>query len=177
MKNGRGANCGCRGRCAIITHMASYNKANMKQIGKSGDWRSLGLPSLRDIEYDPPMAKTKIADAYRRLRAGETVSNPFGETLFADRRTLAHLAKTGRRPSELSARMSELDAAEETVRNPHEIGRGTQKSRRIYIRMVSLPNGGKVINAVDETDHVLSWHSNAAQYDYWRKGTLLYLRA
>ena len=64
--------------------MASYNNANMKQIGKNGDWRSLGLPSLRDIEYDVPMTKTKIADA---------------------------------------------------------------------------------------------WHSNAFQYDYWRKGTLLYLRA
>ena len=157
--------------------MASYNNANMKQIGKNGDWRSLGLPSLRDIEYDVPMTKTKIADAYRRLRIGETVVNPFGETLFVDRRTLAHLAKTGRSPSELSVRMSELDAAEETVRNPHEIWRGMQKSRRIYIRMVSLQNGGKVINSVDETDHVLSWHSNAFQYDYWRKGTLLYLRA
>lgn len=157
--------------------MASYTKANLKQVGKSGDWRSLGLPSLRDIEYDSPMTKTKIADAYRRLRAGEMVLNPFGETLFVDRRTLAHLAKTGRRPSELSVRMSELDAAEETVRNPHEIWRGTQKSRRIYIRMVLLRNGGKVINAVDETDHVLSWHSNAVHYDYWRKGTLLYLRA
>ena len=157
--------------------MASYNKAKMKQVGKSGDWRSLGLPSLRDIEYDLPMPKTRIADAYRRLRVGETVLNPFGEMLFVDRRTLAHLAKTGRRPSELSVRMAELDAAEETVRNPHEIWRGTQKSRRIYIRMVSLPSGGKVINAVDETNHVLSWHSNAVQYDYWRKGTLLYLRA
>ena len=49
-------------------------------------------------------------------------------------------------------------------------------ARRIYIRMVSLPSGGKVINAVDEADHVLSWHSNATHYDYWRKGTLLYLR-
>ena len=56
----------------------------MKQVGKSGDWRSLGLPSLRDIEYDPPRTKTKIADAYRRLRVGETVLNPFGEMLFVD---------------------------------------------------------------------------------------------
>ena len=157
--------------------MASYNRANMKQVGKTGDWKSLSLPSLRDIEYDPPIVKTKISAAYRRLRAGEVVKNPFGETLFADRRTLTHLSKPGRRPSELAVRLSELDAAEETVRNPHEIWRGEQKTRRIYIRMVSLPSGGKVINAVDETDHVLSWHSNATHYDYWRKGTLLYLRA
>ena len=157
--------------------MASYGKENLKQIGKTGNWQSLGLPSLRNIEYDPPIAKTKISDAYRRLRRGETVSNPFGEILFADHRTLAHLAKRGRKPSELAARLSELDAAEQTVRNPHEIWRGEQKSRRIYIRMVSLQNGGKVVNAVDESQHVLSWHSNASQYDYWRKGTLLYLRA
>ena len=156
--------------------VASYNKANVNQIGKSGNWKSLGLPSLRDIEHDPPITKTRISDAYRRLRSGETVVNPFGDTLYVDKRTLAHLAKRGRRPPELAARLSELDAAEETVRHPHEIWRGEQKSRRIYIRMATLPNGGKVINAVDETDRVLSWHSNASQYDYWRKGTLLYLR-
>ena len=153
-----------------------YSKVNVKQIGRNGNWKSLGLPSLRDIEYDPPITKTRISNAYKRLRAGETVVNPFGETLFVDKRTLAHLAKRGRRPSELAVRLSELDAAEETVRHPHKVWRGEQKSRRIYIRMVSLPNGGKVINAVDEADHVLSWHSNASQYDYWRKGTLLYLR-
>lgn len=155
---------------------ASYNNANMKQIGRGGNWKSLGLPPLRDIEYDPPVVKTRIAEAYKRLRKGETVLNPFGEKLFVDKRTLAHLAKRGRRPSELAARLSELDAAEETVRHPHEIWRGEQRSRRIYIRMVSLMGGGQVINAVDEAEHVLSWHSNSSQYDYWRKGTLLYLR-
>ena len=125
-----------RGTFVIIRGMAgSYNKANVNQIGKRGNWKSLGLPSLRDIEYDPTITKTRISDAYRRLRAGET------------------------------------------VRHPHEVWQGEQKTRRIYIRMVSLPNGGKVINAVDETNHVLSWHSNASQYDYWRKGTLLFLRA
>ena len=166
-----------RGTFVIIRDMAgSYNKANVNQIGKRGNWKSLGLPSLRDIEYDPAITKTRISDAYRRLRAGETVINPFGDTLFVDKRTLAHLSKRGRTPSELAARLSELDAAEETVRHPHEVWQGEQKTRRIYIRMVSLPNGGKVINAVDETNHVLSWHSNASQYDYWRKGTLLFLR-
>lgn len=156
--------------------MSSYNNHNFKQIGQNGNWQSLGLPPLREIDHDPPMPKTKISEAYKRLRAGETVCNPFGESLHVDKRTLAHLAKRGRTQTELAVRLSELDIAEETVRNPHEIWIGQQRNRRIYIRMISLANNAKVINAVDEADHVLSWHSNASHYDYWRKGTLAYLR-
>ena len=115
------------------------------RVARNGlNLQAIGLPSLRDIEYDPAITKTRISDAYRRLRAGETVINPFGDTLFVDKRTLAHLSKRGRSPSELAARLSELDAAEETVRHPHEVWQGEQKTRRIYIRMVSLPNGERL---------------------------------
>jgi len=154
----------------------SYSAANLEAIGRTGDWKSLGLPPLREIDYDSPIVKTRVSEAYRRLRYGEIVINPFGERLHADRRTLAHLAKRGRSQPELAVRLSELDAAEETVRNPHEIWIGLQRNRRIYIRMTAMPNGAKVINTVDETDHVLSWHSNSSHYDYYRKGKLVYLR-
>ena len=50
----------------------------------------------------------------------------------------------------------------------------TQQKKQCAIRM----KFGKESKRPGEftTDHVLSWHSNASQYDYWRKGTLLFLR-
>ena len=36
--------------------------------------------------------------------------------------------------------------------------------------------GKAVLNAVDEVDHVLSWHSNDKSFDHWRRGRLLYVR-
>ena len=45
------------------------------------------------------------------------------------------------------------------------------------MQVMKKVNGSKVINAVDEDkDHVISWHSNTNQLDYYRSGKLIYVR-
>ena len=156
---------------------SDYTDEQRKKVGERGAWDTLGLPPLRDLTPDEPVSKTEIAEAMRRIQAGETVKNPFGEELAVDQRAFKHLTKKGRDQAELRTRLAELDFAEETVRHPHEIWMDESNGRRKYVRYTKIDGGRKVINAVDETtDHVYSWHSNAYSLDHYRNGRLLYVR-
>ena len=132
---------------------------------------------MRDIPADEPITLTKKEEARARILRGETVTNPFGEKLKIDHRSLAHLAKKGRRQIELDNRLRSLDAARATVENPHEIWEDPNTGRRKYVRITNDPSGRRVIHAVDESrDMVLSWHTNTTSFDHYRNGTLLWIR-
>ena len=151
-----------------------YSEENAKKIGQKGDYKSLGLPPARDIPPDQAMPKVNTADAKARIMAGETVHSPLGEDLAIDKRTLKHLANHSQEDFEKRLRL--LDEARETVEHPHEIWADEKHGRRVYMRMYQDPSGNAVLNAVDEVDHVLSWHSNDRSFDHWRRGRLLYVR-
>jgi len=154
-----------------------YTDAHRAVIGKRGDWKSLGLPAGRDIPADPPTPKTGIAEARERLKKSESIINPLGETLRMDEETYTHLSKKGRKQKEIQNRLAELDAARVTMENPHEIWRDEKRKRNVYIRMTTGDNGKLAINAVSENNgHVLSWHKNSQQFDYFRKGRFVYVR-
>ena len=156
---------------------AGYTDDNRKAVGKTGDWKSLGLPAGRDVPPDPPTPKVQIATAKERLAKGETVTNPLGDTLALDARTLKHINKKGRTEFEVKNRLQELDAAKITLERPHEIWTSDGGETRKYVRFEEVAGGGKVINAVEESQyHVMSWHSNTIRLDYYREGTLLYVR-
>lgn len=154
-----------------------YSKKQREAIGKTGDWHSLNLPPLRDIPADEPITLTKKDEARSRIEKGETVSNPFGETLHIDHRSLAHLVKKGRKQAEIDDRLQSLDAARATVENPQEIWKDPKSGRRKYVRITNNPSGRRVIHAVDESeDLVLSWHTNTSSFDHYRNGELLWIR-
>lgn len=156
-----------------------YSANQRAKIGQNGTWQTLGLPAMRDIPPDDPIPLTKIEDARERIKNGETVTNPFGENLAIDNRSLGHINKKGRSPKQLQDKLQSLDAARETVAHPHEIwyDEGNPKNRRAYVRITVDPTGRRVVNAVDEGfDHVLSWHTNDTSFDHYRKGKLLWIR-
>jgi len=156
-----------------------YTKFQRDKIGQVGDWKTLNLPAMRDIPADPPIPLNKIEDARARIAAGETVTNPFGETLSIDNRCLSHIDRKGRNPKQLQDKLQSLDAAKETFEHPHEIwhDESNPKNLRTYVRITLDPTGRRVVNGVDEgTDHVLSWHTNDVSFDHYRKGRLLWIR-
>jgi hypothetical protein len=159
---------------------AGYTAEHRAKVGQDGDWESLGLPSLRDITPDEPRGegKTKIADARKRIDAGETVKIPLGDELTIDKRTTDHWRLTKKSADDIRERLQYLlDEAEGTIEKPHEIWQGGGKHKGTsYIRVVKSPSGRYVINVAEMKDGVVSWHMNETHYDFWRKGKLLYVR-
>ena len=157
----------------------TYTAEHRAKIGHDGDYKSLGLPSLRDITPDEPRGegKTKIPDARKRIAAGETVKSPLGDELAIDKRTTDHWKRTKKTAAEIKERLQHLDEAEATITKPHEIWQGGGKHKGTsYIRVVKSPSGRYVINVAEMRDGVVSWHMNETHYDFWRKGKLLYVR-
>ena len=157
----------------------TYTAEHRAKIGQDGDYKSLGLPSLRDITPDEPRGegKTKIPDARKRIAAGETVKSPLGDELTIDKRTTDHWKRTKKTAAEIKERLQHLDEAEATITKPHEIWQGGGKHKGTsYIRVVKSPSGRYVINVAEMRDGVVSWHMNETHYDFWRKGKLLYVR-
>jgi hypothetical protein len=155
---------------------SGYTAEHRAKIGQTGDWRSLGLPAMRDITPDPPITFNKEAEAKARIMRGETVTNPFGDVLHIDKRSMGHIGKKGRDPRQLSDKLQSLDGARETVEHPHEIWMG-DNGRRLYVRITAESNGRRVVNAVEQSpDLLLSWHTNPVSYDHYRHGELQWLR-
>ena len=157
----------------------TYTAEHRAKVGQAGDYKSLGLPSLRDITPDEPRGegKTKIPDARKRIAAGETVKSPLGDELTIDKRTTDHWKRTKKTAAEIKERLQHLDEAEATITKPHEIWQGGGKHKGTsYIRVVKSPSGRYVINVAEMKDGVVSWHMNETHYDFWRKGKLLYVR-
>ena len=145
-------------------------------VGKSGDWKSLGLKPGREIKGDKPVEQISQGEAIAKMKAGDTVKNPLGETLRIDEYTYKHINKKGRNQKEASMRLREYQQMKDAVSHPHEIWMDEKSKRRKYVQFLEL-NGKMVINAVDEyNNHILSWHSNSTTYDYYRVGKLIYLR-
>lgn len=157
------------GACHHRNHAAN-------QVGKSGDWKSLGLKPGRDIKGDAPAEAIFAEEARELIRKGDTVKNPLGDTLKIDERTYKHINKKGRSQEEVLVRLREYPQMKACISNPHEIWMDEKTGRRKYVQFLEV-NGGKVINAVDEDkNHILSWHSNMNRLDYYRKGKLIYVR-
>ena len=155
---------------------SGYTAEHRAKIGQTGDWRSLGLPAMRDITPDPPITFNKEAEAKARIMRGETVTNPFGDVLHIDKRSMGHIGKKGRDPRQLSDKLQSLEGARETVEHPHEIWMG-DNGRRLYVRITAESNGRRVVNAVEQSpDLLLSWHTNPVSYDHYRHGELQWLR-
>lgn len=154
----------------------TYTAEHRAKIGQTGDWKSLGLPAMRDIPPDPPIVFNKEAEAKARIMRGETVTNPFGDVLHIDQRSMGHIGKKKRSPKQLSDKLRSLDGARETVEHPHEIWLG-DNGRRLYVRITAESNGRRVVNAVEQSpDLLLSWHTSPESYDHYRHGELQWLR-
>lgn len=154
----------------------TYTAEHRSKIGQTGDWKSLGLPAMRDIPPDPPIVFNKEAEAKARIMRGETVTNPFGDVLHIDQRSMGHIGKKKRSPKQLSDKLRSLDGARETVEHPHEIWLG-DNGRRLYVRITAESNGRRVVNAVEQSpDLLLSWHTSPESYDHYRHGELQWLR-
>lgn len=137
------------GTCSHRNHAAN-------QVGKSGDWKSLGLKAGRDIAGDKPVDSIFADEARAIIRRGDTVKNPLGDTLIIDERTYKHINKKGRSQKETALRLREYPQMKATISNPHEIWLDEKTGRRKYVQFLEV-NGRKVINAVDEDNsHVLS---------------------
>ncbi len=157
------------GACHHRNHAAN-------QVGKSGDWKSLGLKPGRDIKGDAPAEAIFAEEARELIRKGDTVKNPLGDTLKIDERTYKHINKKGRSQKDVETRLREYPQMKACISTPHEIWEDEATGRRKYVQFLEV-NGRKVINAVDEDqDHILSWHSNTTRLDYYRTGKLLYVR-
>ena len=86
-----------------------YTAEHRAKIGQSGTWQTLGLPAMRDIKADPPIKFNVEAEAKARIMRGETVTNPFGDVLHIDKRSMGHIGKKGRDPRQLSDKLRSLD--------------------------------------------------------------------
>jgi hypothetical protein len=152
------------------------NPASPPEAGKSGTWKTLGRPPTRKLPVDPSTPKNKIGEAETRIKRGETVKNPFGETLLIDKETYAHLSQRGKRKvSQLHERLEHLDVARKTIENPCEVWKNGKT--RGYIRIERDGRGMKSINAVEVAGKtVQSWHINPHGHDHYREGTLEYVR-
>ena len=157
----------------------SYTEEQRAKVGQTGDWQSLGLPAMRDIEADPPTAKNEIADAERRISEGIEVTTPLGDTATVNKETVKHWHKAKHSPAAIRERMQHLDAALETLKHPHEIWHDSAGKKNLFVRITENTPGRKVINAVEDmrpSEGYVSWHVNTERYDYYRKGELLWLR-
>jgi hypothetical protein len=155
---------------------SGYTAAHRAKVGQRGNWKTLGLPSGKDLPCDPKTPDTDLAAARKRLKKGETVKTPFGEELHFDAETRRHLFE-GRPQEKIEEKLKDLDAAKKAMERPHEIWLNERSKRKSYIRFERDGNGRRVVNAVDATGgHVYSWHSSARSFDHYREGKLLYVR-
>ena len=162
--------------CAAKEGGKDGDKTKESPIGKVGNWKDLGLKPGREIKGDEPVKAMDVKAAVELMKAGDSVTNPFGETLTIDEETYKHLNKKGRKHEELIARLKEYNQMKAAVSHPHEVWFNTKGNRRLYVQFLSV-QGGKVINAVEENNnHIQSWHSNRVSLDHYRHGKLLYVR-
>lgn len=153
-----------------------YTQENRSKIGQTGDWATLGLPPMRDIPADEAIEVNDKDETKKRILQGETVVNPFGETLPIDQRCLKHFGKKRRSQEQLDDKLEHLDAARATIERPHEIWIDEVTDRRKYVKVMLDPSGRRIVNAVDEIDHVFSWHTNDHSLDHYRNGKLIWIR-
>ena len=153
-------------------------EAKKTPIGKTGDWKSLGLPPGKDLQAVPAEPKISPAEALERLRRGETVADPLGRDIRFGLDAEKHIDKKGRDAEELKLRLQSLNRAEATVRDPLEIWRDPDNGREKYIRLIlDKETGRMVLNVVTEKESITySWHSNAVSLDHYRNGILLYIK-
>lgn len=162
--------------CAAKEGGKDGDKTKESPIGKVGNWKDLGLKPGREIKGDEPVKAMDVKAAVELMKAGDSVTNPFGETLTIDEETYKHLNKKGRKHEELITRLKEYNQMKAAVSHPHEIWFDEKGERRLYVQFLSV-QGGKVINAVEENNnHIQSWHSNRVSLDHYRRGRLLYVR-
>lgn len=147
-------------------------------IGRRGTWKELGLPDGKDIPPDPAEPKISVAEAKERLAKGEEVTDPLGRGIHFGEKAAKHLGKKGRAIAEEEIRLTNLNRAEATIKNPHEIWRDESSGREKYVRFAKDRSSGKtVLNVVTEGGKdAYSWHSSAVSFNHYRRGELLYLR-
>ncbi len=145
-------------------------------IGHKGDWKSAGFKSGAEMPTDTAAKTITAKEGISRLRKGESVKSPLGDTLHFDDVTRKHLYQ-GRDRGKAAERLRELDQVRAAIENPHEIWQSPKSGRRSYVHFTTDTKGRRVLNAVDEAGgHVYAWHSSASSFDHWRKGGLLYVR-
>jgi len=155
---------------------SGYTKEHREKVGQRGDYKSLGLPPLRDIPPDEPMGKTKIAEAKARIVKGESITDPLGESHEISGKTIDHWKATKKSDDDIAKRLQALDEAERTIEKPHEIWKNPDGKGQAFIRIVKSASGKAVVNVAEKKDGTVSWHLNDERFDYWRKGVLAYVR-
>ena len=155
---------------------SGYTAAHRAKIGQKGDYKSLGLPPLRDIIPDDPIGKTKIVEAKARIAKGETITDPLGDRHEISPKTTRHWDAKHKSAEDKNKRYQSLDEAERTIEKPHEIWKNPEGNGQAFIRIVKSDGGRFVVNVAEMKNGTVSWHLNDTRYDYWRTGVLAYVR-
>jgi phage gp29-like protein len=137
-----------------------------------GDWMSHGLLPSAKIKADPSHEKTKAYLASARLMQGETVSDDAGNSVRFGEELLQHWED---KPiQEQRVRLSELDDAQDAVRNPHEVWQQTKQT--IYLRKYTGNGPDRWMAVFVQTGTGRTYYSseriNKADESF-RRGTLL----
>lgn len=151
-----------------------------RAIGKTGDWKTLGLPDGESYKADKPVALIPAKDGAALLEKGKTVTTPLGDSVRFDAVTSNHLYKrTANKPrsrGDVERRLSEFGQAVAAIETPHEVWLDVKNKRRVFVQFTGDDGKKCVINVVDDKGHVYSWHANEHKLDYYRKGKLLWVR-
>ena len=154
---------------------SGYSAEHRKHIGETGNWESLNLPRFEDITPDEAIGLTDLDEAIRRINSGkERVRSPLGKEYVIGRISENHWKhKTDEDKNERYVYLDEMKA---TIEHPHEIWMDPKNGREIFVRIVADESGRRVINTVTEEGGVLSWHTNNRALNYYRSGTLKWIR-
>lgn len=102
-------------------------------VGKTGDWKQIGLPHARWVKADALQLESNPREAESKLRAGFTVQDYAGRELKFGSAILDHWGEKAKRSGETDRRLRRLADAVETAKQPREVfdqvtGEGGQRA-------------------------------------------------
>jgi len=144
-------------------------------VGKSGNWKSLGLPDAREIPANAPVpTRATRADAVEKLKSPYTKTDPLGHRVEFGERAQKHMHS-----HEGEMRPEWVPHAEATIEHPSEIWRDGNR-----LRHVAVFRGRDGKKAFLVASHQLHEHDSTIitftpkdirGVSHARKGTLLYV--
>lgn len=149
-------------------------------VGKTGDWRSLRLPSVEMMTPDVAAPMMSPNEARARLKSGFVVRTVLGDDAVFSARVLEHWREKAKSDKDVEMRLRSLKRAEAALKSPHEVWEDAQTGTRTFIHLVRDENKARVVDVFElrggEVESFLSTSEVRRRGNYFRKGRLLYAR-
>lgn len=150
------------------------------KVGQTGDWNSLGLPSVTAMSPDVAAPEMSVEDARAKLQSSYTVNTPLDDYAEFGPGVLRHWEEKGKTALDVENRLRFLAQAEAAVSRPHEIWENPRTGTRTFIHVTRGPSKSRTAHVWElkggQIESYISTSDMLRKGNKHREGRLLYVR-